>query len=462
LDFKGLRVRQMKEKKRNIFKEARFHPAQFLAIGFVVTIFVGTVLLYLPFSTTSGHISFYDALFTSTSAVCVTGLIVKDTGTYFSPVGQVIIMMLFQIGGLGIMTFSTLVLLVAGKRIAIKDSITLKEDYLHTSSLRIQSLIRNIFLYTLGIEFLGTLVFYAQFHNKLAQGKALFHSLFHSISAFCNAGFCLNEDSFESFRGDIGVNLNLMVLIVLGGLGFIVLKETAGSFSGLLRKKHIRFSLHAKLVLKVTFLLLLLSSALFFVLEYNHSLKDYSTGEKILSSLFQVVTPRTAGFNTMDMNALGLGAVFLLIFLMFVGASPGSTGGGVKTSTVGAVFAFLKSKVLARETVNVSFRTIPFALITKAFTVITLGICIICASIFLLFISQPGVSMKEAVFEVFSAFGTVGLSLGLTPRLNDMGKIVIVLTMYIGRIGPLTFLYAFSRKSAKGRYDYVEESIMIG
>jgi len=452
----------MKEKKRNIFKEARFHPAQFLAIGFVVTIFVGTVLLYLPFSTTSGHISFYDALFTSTSAVCVTGLIVKDTGTYFSPVGQVIIMMLFQIGGLGIMTFSTLVLLVAGKRIAIKDSITLKEDYLHTSSLRIQSLIRNIFLYTLGIEFLGTLVFYAQFHNKLAQGKALFHSLFHSISAFCNAGFCLNEDSFESFRGDIGVNLNLMVLIVLGGLGFIVLKETAGSFSGLLRKKHIRFSLHAKLVLKVTFLLLLLSSALFFVLEYNHSLKDYSTGEKILSSLFQVVTPRTAGFNTMDMNALGLGAVFLLIFLMFVGASPGSTGGGVKTSTVGAVFAFLKSKVLARETVNVSFRTIPFALITKAFTVITLGICIICASIFLLFISQPGVSMKEAVFEVFSAFGTVGLSLGLTPRLNDMGKIVIVLTMYIGRIGPLTFLYAFSRKSAKGRYDYVEESIMIG
>lgn len=452
----------MKEKKRNIFKEARFHPAQFLAIGFVVTIFVGTVLLCLPFSTTSGHISFSDALFTSTSAVCVTGLIVKDTGTYFSPVGKVIIMMLFQIGGLGIMTFSTLVLLVAGKRIAIKESISLKEDYLHTSSLRVQSLIKNIFLYTLGIEFFGTLVFYMRFHNKLAHGKALFHSLFHSISAFCNAGFCLYEDSFESFRGDVGINLNLMVLIVLGGLGFIVLRETAGSFSGLLKKKHVRFSLHTKLVLKVTFLLLLLSSALFFVLEYNHSLKDYSTGEKILSSLFQVVTPRTAGFNTMDMNALGLGAVFLLILLMFVGASPGSTGGGVKTSTVGAVFAFLKSKILARETVNVSFRTIPFALITKAFTVVTLGICVICASIFLLLISQPGVSMKEAVFEVFSAFGTVGLSLGLTPRLNDIGKIVIVMTMYIGRIGPLTFLYAFSRIRAKGKYDYVEESIMIG
>jgi len=360
------------------------------------------------------------------------------------------------------MTFSTLILLVAGKSIAIKDSITLKEDFLQTSSLRVHSLIKNIFIYTLCIEFLGAIVFYLKFHNKLPEGKALFHSIFHSISAFCNAGFCLYKDSFESFGGDVWINVNLMVLIVLGGLGFMVLRETAGAFSRLLKERRIRFSLHAKLVYKATFFLLVFSSVLFFVLEYNHSLKNYSTGEKALSSLFQVVTPRTAGFNTMDLNALGLGVVFLLIFLMFIGASPGSTGGGIKTSTAGAVFAFLKSKLLARETVNVSFRTIPFSLITKAFTVITLGMCVICASIFVLLISQPGVNMKEVFFEVFSAFGTVGLSLGLTPRLNDIGKIVMVMTMYIGRIGPLTFLYAFSRKRAKGRYDYVEESIMIG
>jgi trk system potassium uptake protein TrkH len=452
----------MKEDKGHIFKEIRFNPAQFLAISFIATIFVGTILLSLPFSTTSGHISFTDALFTSTSAVCVTGLIVQDTGIYFSPVGQVIIMFLFQIGGLGIMTFSTLVLLVAGKSIAIKDSITLKEDFLHTSSLRVQSLIKNILLYTLCLESLGTLFFYLSFNHKFSTGKALFHSVFHSISAFCNAGFCLYRDSFESFKGNVWINMNLIVLIILGGLGFMVLRETLGSFSNILRKKRVRFSLHTKLVFGVTLILLIFSALLFFILESHYSLKDFSLGEKILSSVFQVVTPRTAGFNTMDLNALGFGVVFLLIVLMFIGASPGSTGGGVKTSTIGAVFAFLKSRLSARESVSLCHRTIPFKLVTKAFTVITLGISVICVSVFILLISQPGVNMKEVFFEVFSAFGTVGLSLGLTPRLNDIGKIVIIMTMYIGRIGPLTFLYAFSRERAKGKYDYVEESVMIG
>jgi len=452
----------MKEDKKHIFREIRFHPAQFLAIGFVVTIFIGTILLSLPFSTTSGHISFTDALFTSTSAVCVTGLIVQDTGTYFSPVGQVIIMLLFQIGGLGIMTFSTLVLLVAGKSIAIRESITLKEDFHHASSLRVHSLIKNVFIYTLCLELLGTIFFYSNFNQKLSAGKAWFHSVFHSVSAFCNAGFCLYKDSFESFKGDIWINLNLIVLIILGGLGFMVLRETASSFSHILKKRKFRFSLHTKLVYRMTFFLLLFSSLLFFVLEYNHSLRNFSSIEKILSSIFQVVTPRTAGFNTMDLNALGFGMVFFLIVLMFIGASPGSTGGGVKTTTVGAVAAFLKSRILARESVSLSKRTVPYKLITKAFTVITLGISVICVSVFILLISQPEVTMKEVFFEVFSAFGTVGLSLGLTPRLNDIGKIVVIMTMYIGRIGPLTFLYAFSRERAKGRYDYVEESIMIG
>jgi trk system potassium uptake protein len=452
----------MEEDKKHIFREIKFHPAQFLAISFIITIFAGTILLSMPFSTTSGHISFTDALFTSTSAVCVTGLIVQDTGTYFSPVGQVIIMLLFQIGGLGIMTFSTLVLLVAGKSIAIKDSISLKEDFLHASTLRVHSLIKNILLYTLCLESLGTLFFYLNFNHKFSTGKALLHSVFHSISAFCNAGFCLYKDSFESFSGNIWINMNLLILIVLGGLGFMVLKETASFFSHILKKRRVKFSLHTKLVFKVTFLLLFFSFIIFFILESNQSLENMSFKEKILSSVFQVVTPRTAGFNSMDMNALGYGAVFLLIVLMFIGASPGSTGGGVKTTTVGAVAAFLKSRILARESVSLYNRAIPHKLITKAFTVITLGISVISVSIFFLLISQPEVTMKEVFFEAFSAFGTVGLSLGLTPRLNDIGKIIIILTMYIGRIGPLTFLYIFSRETPKGRYDYVEESVMIG
>lgn len=443
-------------------KGIRIYPARFLAVSFVITIFIGTVLLCMPFSVTSGPISFTDALFTSTSAVCVTGLIVQDTGTYFSPVGQVIIMMLFQIGGLGIMTFSTLVLLVAGKSIAIRDGISLKEDFIHSKSIRVHSLIRNVFLYTLCIEALGTLFFYLKFHHEFPNGKALFHSVFHSISAFCNAGFCLYKNSFEAFQGDIGVNLNLIVLIILGGLGFMVLRETSGFFIKLLKKQRVRFSLHTKVVYRVTFFLILFSSVLFFILEHNHSLKNFSLKKKILSSIFQVVTPRTAGFNTMDLNTLGLGMVFFLIILMFIGASPGSSGGGVKTTTAGAVFAFLRSKMLARESVSLSNRTLGVKQITKAFTVITLGICVTCVSVFILLITQPGVEMREVFFEVFSAFGTVGLSLGLTPRLNDIGKIVIILTMYIGRIGPLTFLYIFSREIPKGRYDYVEESIMIG
>ncbi len=360
------------------------------------------------------------------------------------------------------MTFSTLILLVAGKRVGIKESITLKENFLYTSSLRIQSLIKNIFLYTVFLELLGSLFFYLRFNHKLPEEKAVFHSLFHSISAFCNAGFCLYKDSFESFRGDIWININLIVLIILGGAGFIVLKETSYSFVSIFKKRKIRLSLHTKLVLRMTLVLLLSSSILFFILEYNHSLNNFSFKEKILSSIFQVVTPRTAGFNTMDLNALSYGMVFVLIVLMFIGASPGSTGGGIKTSTIGTAIAFLKARILGRESVSLCHRTIPNKLITKAFTAIALGICVICTSAFILLISQHGVNMKDAFYEVFSAFSTVGLSLGLTQKLNDIGKIVIILTMYIGRIGPLTFIYAFSKERFEERYKYAEESIMIG
>jgi len=455
-------IKKVLEKIGSFFKGIRIYPARFLAASFAVTILIGSVLLCMPFSISSGSISFTDALFTSTSAVCVTGLIVQDTGTYFSHVGKVIIMTLFQIGGLGIMTFSTLVLLAAGKSIAIRDGISLKEDFIHTKSIRVQSLVKNVILYTLCIESIGTLFFYLKFKALYSSGKALFHSIFHSISAFCNAGFCLYQDSFEGFKGDTGINLNLIALIVLGGLGFMVLRESSDFFVKLLKKQRVSFSLHTKVVYKATFFLIGFSSVLFFILEYNNSLANFSLKKKILTSVFQVVTPRTAGFNTMNLNTLSLGMVFFLIILMFIGASPGSTGGGVKTTTAGAVFAFLRSKVLARESASLSNRTLALKQITKAFTVMTLGICVACVSVFVLLISQSGVTMKEVFFEVFSAFGTVGLSLGLTPRLNDIGKIVIILTMYVGRIGPLTFLYIFSREIPRGRYDYVEESIMIG
>lgn len=431
-------------------------------VSFAVAIIAGTILLLLPLSTKSGQISYVDALFTATSGVCVTGLTVQDTATYFTPFGQTVILILFQLGGLGIMTFSTLVLLVAGKKISIQDKVIIQEGYYHTALKDVKSLIKNIFLYALSLELLGTIALFFCWQGELSWGKRLFPAVFHSISAFCNAGFSLFSDSFMSYRSNIGVNIVLIMLIILGGLGFLVILEIREVFSRVLKRKRIQISLHAKLVLFMTAFLIVFSFAVFLAVEWDYSLQGFTVQDKIFSSLFQVITPRTAGFNTLEMNSLSLTAVFLLISLMVVGASPGSTGGGVKTSTVGVIFAFLRSKIKARDSVHLFFKTLPLELIIKAFTLITLSFCLIFLSSFILFLTQSGLGMKEVFFEVFSAFGTVGLSMGITPKLSAAGKIVIILTMFIGRIGPLTLLYAFSRQKAYGRFEYVEENVMIG
>ncbi len=392
----------------------------------------------------------------------MTGLIVQDTATYFTPFGQAVILVLFQLGGLGIMTFSTLILLVAGKRISIKDRIIIQQGFHHGAPKDFKSLIKNIFLYTLILEAAGTLSLFLRWQNDFPWQKALSYSVFHSISALCNAGFSLFSRSFISYRSDTWINITLFLLIILGGMGFLALQEMKEVFSDVLRRRKTKISLHTKLVLTMTSFLVVFSFVLFLAIEWNHSLKMFTLKEKIFSSIFQVVTPRTAGFNTMDLNSLSFSAVLLLIMLMFIGASSGSTGGGIKTSTIGVILGFLKSKITARDSVNLFRRTLTMESVMKAFTVITLAMCVIFFSSFILLLTQPVASMKEAIFEVFSAFSTVGLSLGITPTLSSLGKIVIILTMYIGRIGPLTLLYAFSRQKAYGRFEYVEETVMIG
>ncbi len=393
-----------------------------------------------------------DALFTSTSAVCVTGLIVQDTATYFTPIGQTVILILFQLGGLGIMAFSTLILLVAGRKISIQDKIIIQQDYHHTAAKNVKSLIKNIFLYAITIEGVGTLFLFLKWHGKFPGLKGLFYSLFHAISAFCNAGFSVFSDSLESFRGDVWTNATIMTLIVLGGLGFLVLSESTDIVSRIIRHVERRMSLHSKMVWIMTLFLIVFPFLSFLLIEWNHTLQGFPLKEKILASLFQVITPRTAGFNTMELGSLNPAAIFMLISLMFIGASPGSTGGGVKTSTIGVIFAFIKSKIAARESINIFYRTLPLNLVTKAFTVVVLSISVIFVSCAILFLTQSGMSMEETLFEVFSAFGTVGLSIGMTSKLNAVGKIVIIFTMFIGRIGPLAFLYAFSREKAFGKF----------
>lgn len=433
-----------------------------LAISFIATILIGAFLLLLPLNTKSGHISLIDALFTSTSAVCVTGLIVQDTPTYFSTTGQVIIIILIQLGGLGIMTFSTLVLLAAGRKIAIKDRIMIQESFHHRAPRDFRSLIKNIFYFALVIELAGTLSLFLRFLKDFPVIKSLYYAFFHSISAFCNAGFALFSDSFTSYRKDPWVTITLMVLIVCGGLGFLVLQESKHSLFTLLRRKKVSLTLHAKLVLVLTGALIVISFIILFFIERNLSFKGFALGEKILASLFQVITPRTAGFNTIDLTLLTPASIFVLIILMFIGASPGSTGGGVKTSTMGVILAFIKSRITARDSVDIFHRTLPQQLVIRAFTVILLSLSIIFISSFVLLLNEAEVSMQEALFEVFSAFGTVGLSLGITPKLSVLGKAVLILTMYAGRIGPLALLYAFSRYRAYGRYEYAEESVMVG
>jgi trk system potassium uptake protein TrkH len=442
--------------------EKKFSPSQFLAISFLAAIALGTGLLLLPFSTRSGHISFIDALFRSTSSVCVTGLTVQDTASSFTGFGQAVNLFLFQLGGLGIMTFSTLILLVAGKKISFTDRVIIQHGFHPSSPKNVKTLIQSIFLYTLGLEAAGALVLFLHWRKEFPFGRDVFLSVYHSISAFCNAGFSLFSTSFESFRNDTWINLTLVFLIVLGGIGFLVLQESKNAIRAFLKRKKPRLSLHAKIVLSFTFFLIAIPFVLFLAVEWNSTLQNFSVKEKILSTLFQVVTARTAGFNTMNLGILSFPSVMLLILLMFIGASPGSTGGGIKTSTFGVIFAFLKSKITARESVNLFYRTLPLEMIMRAFTVVTLSFSILFLSTFIISLAQPHFQMKSVIFEVFSAFGTVGLSLGITPKLNTLSKIVIILTMYIGRIGPLTLLWAFSRKKSLGRYEYLEETVMIG
>jgi len=360
------------------------------------------------------------------------------------------------------MAFSTLILLVAGKKVSIQDKILIREGYHHASAKNVKSLIKNIFFYAIAIESVGTLLLFLHWHRQFPGIKGFFYSLFHAVSAFCNAGFSVFSDSLESFRGDIWTNATIILLIVFGGLGFLVLSEGVEYFFGAFRRRRGKISLHSKLVWIMTLSLIVFPFISFLLIEWSHSLQGFSLKEKILASLFQVITPRTAGFNTMELGSLNHAAVFLLISLMFIGASPGSTGGGVKTSTIGVIFAFIKSRIAARDSINIFYRTLSQELITKAFTVVVLSICVIFVSCAVLFLTQTGMSMKETFFEVFSAFGTVGLSLGMTAKLNAVGKVVIIFTMFFGRIGPLTLLYAFSREKSFGKFEYVEESVMIG
>jgi trk system potassium uptake protein TrkH len=443
-------------------------PARIVFVGFALLIFIGTILLMLPVASTHERIGFVNALFTSTSAVCVTGLTVVDTGRAFSLFGQAVILMLIQFGGLGIMTMSTLFLMLAGRRPGLTGQILVQDTFTHSRERRISGILKDVVLFTCAIEGLGIVLLFFCFLQRNDVQTSLYLSIFHSISAFCNAGFSVFSDSFVSYRGNWLLNLVVCFLIVAGGIGFLVLFELKRKFS--LRQGALsRLSLHSKLVLSTTAVLILTGTFLILGMEWKNTLGPLSISNRLMGALFQSITARTAGFNTLSIGNMANETLFFIMLLMFIGASPGSCGGGVKTTSFATLIMLGVSRFRGQDRPQLFKRSISSDSIGKAVSVIMLSAMVICIGIMLLLITELGnVShpssrgkFLELLFEVVSAFGTVGLSTGITAGLTAIGKVILSGIMFVGRLGPLVVGVALSRDTVS-RYYYAEENIMVG
>jgi len=440
-------------------------PERIFILSFAGVILAGTLFLYFPFSSTK-ELSFVDALFTAASAVCVTGLAVIDIGQDLTFTGQVATIVLFQVGGLGIITFSAFLFGMMGRGISFKGREIVQSTLLHTPRRDFFVILKSVLIATFIIESIGILLLFIRFSQDFPFGTAFFHAVYNAISAFNNCGYSLFSDNLVRYQGDIIVNLTVMGLIVTGGIGFVVIHEVFYRLKGSEKK----LSLHTKLVLSATGILILSGALCFYFFERNHVIQNMPLQTQILASLFQSVTPRTAGFNTVDIGQLTNATVLMMIVLMFIGASPGSTGGGIKTTSATLLTLLIWSKWKGSEEVNIWNRTIPKDLITRT-------ISIIFAAAFAVFLITSVLLLAEAenlqplqsrhffveyLFETTSAFGTVGLSMGVTPKLNDLQKLAIILIMFAGRVGPLTLAFSLARRSTKKGITYAEETVMVG
>ncbi len=450
---------------KNFFSR-HFTPARIFVLSFACVILGGAILLRFPFSATKEHLRFVDALFTSTSAVCVTGLVVVDTGRDLSVIGQVVTLFLIQTGGLGIITFSTVFFVLMGRGISFKGREIVQTTFLHTPTRNFFVILKAVLWFTFVAEGLGTLFLFIRFSIDLPVGVALYSGLYHAISAFNNAGFSLFSDSLIGYQGDLIVNLAVMGLIVHGGIGFVVQYEILSRLRGLQTK----LSIHTKIVVITTVTLILSGAILFFIFEKNHIMKDAPVLTKILTSFFQSVTPRTAGFNTVDIGLLTNATILLMIVLMFIGASPGSTGGGVKTTSAALLVMLMWNRLKGNLDLNIFNRTIPREIVSRSISIIFASAFSVAIITSVLLIAGEGKLpplesrhyFVEYLFDAVSAFGTVGLSMGITPKLNDVQKYALILMMFVGRVGPLTLAFSLSRDTGGKTLTYAEEGIMVG
>ncbi|MEW6309264.1 MAG: TrkH family potassium uptake protein [Bacillota bacterium] len=432
-------------------------PAQLLVVGFAVTILVGAALLTMPWATATGQAGDpLTALFTATSATCVTGLIVVDTGSHWSVAGQAVILLLIQIGGLGIMTISALFALLLGKRISLRGRLLIQESLTQLSPAGMVRLVRNIAVVTLLIEGAGAFLLALRFSRDMPVGTSVYFGVFHSVSAFCNAGFDLFGDSLVRFAADLPVLGVMSALIILGGLGFYVLLD-------IVQARHQRLSLHSRVVLRTTLLLLLLGTVLIYGLEMHNpaTLGGLSPVGKVLSAWFHAVTPRTAGYNSVPTGQLLSSTLFITMILMFIGASPGSTGGGIKTTTFTTVLANVHSIITGKTEVEMFERRLGRENLDRALAVTGTAVAIVTLVTLGLLISD-GLPLLDTAFEAISAFGTVGLSTGITPELSAAGRLLVILAMFAGRVGPLTVAMAVAQRRRVTPLRYPEDKVMVG
>jgi trk system potassium uptake protein TrkH len=448
------------------FFSRHLSPPRIFVLSFASVIVTGAILLWLSFSTTKEPLRFLDALFTSTSAVCVTGLVVIDLGQDLTTVGQVITIFLFQIGGLGIITFSTIFFILMGRGLSFKGREIVQSTLLHTPTRDFFRILKSVLWFTFFFEFLGTLLLFIRFSKDFSLGRAFYQALYHAISAFNNCGYSLFSDSLVRYQGDWIVNLTVIGLLVIGGIGFIVQYEVFARLRGIQK----RLSVHTRIVVLTSIILIVTGALLFYIIERNHIMKGIPIQTKILTSFFQSVTPRTCGFNTVNIGLLANETILILIILMFVGASPGSTGGGIKTTSVALLFLMMWNRIKGNEEVNVFNRTIPREIVGRTISIIFASAFSVSLVTSILLLSGGGsVAASESrhffveyLFETVSAFGTVGLSMGITPKMNDIQKYAIILMMFAGRVGPLTFAFSLSRGTGKRSVTYSEEGVMVG
>lgn len=443
-------------------KKPNFTYSQISAISFMSIILVGTLLLTLPISSRSGETTpFIDALFTSASATCVTGLVVYDTYTHFSLFGQIVILSLIQIGGLGFMIIATLFSLMLKRKIGLKERGMLQES---VSTIHIGGIVRltkHILFGTVIFEAIGAIILALRFYPDMGLKQGLYNGVFHSISAFCNAGFDLMgrfepSSSLTLYSGDIVVNLVIMSLIVVGGVGFLVWEDIFTN-----KLKFCKYRLHTKIVLVVTATLIIVPAIIFYSIERTNSFAGMGTTESWLASFFQSITPRTAGFNTVNIAELSEGSILLTIILMVIGGSPGSTAGGVKTTSFAVIILSLIASIRHTEDINVFNRRLERDVIKKAYDVITIYFMCCALAVLLICALQP-FGLKEVFFEVVSALSTVGMSTGITPDLNSLSKFIITLLMFFGRVGSLSVALVFSEKKEYIPIRKPVEKISIG